>query len=310
MISNTRYSINETSKAWGISLETPANHLSLKNILENIIRISHSEVEVITPGPLKKSLMLITGKITRPVANGHLILNPNGIDLRIIPGKIKNVCYKNLSDNRYRISFKNQLDKSVLSISFTSEEVIAPSIQKVTSNQLKMRAFNRNQSLESLWRGMSDIHHFYPMLQQLGINKIDAFRSVPADLACQVDVSSLMTVLNHIHKNKDNFMVFIGNDAVIQVYIGPIKKIVDIKQIGKIVIHGITKEGNKSIIKIAKNDVGQIWVVNKSNGEGFITSLEVFDRDDNHIAQFYGYRKEEQKQNENWAKLMKSLPRI
>lgn len=310
MVGNVNYSIRETSNAWGVDLNKPSSPCSLKNIIESIKNVSNSNIEVVTPGPLNRSNIRVCGWVKQPSANGHLILNPNGVDVRIIPGKINNVDYENTSGDRYKARFKDSNGNDAMSMSFSSSHKIDCGSKPVYSRQIKMKSVDTQKSIEELWRGMTDPHHFYPMLQQLGISKLDAFRRVPTDLAAQVSPHSVALTLNEIHKRKDELMVFIGNDSIVQVYTGPVLKIAEVKGSDKIFIHGMTKEGEPAVINISKKDIGQAWVVNKMSSEGFITSLEIFDHDENHIAQFYGVRKEGQKQNEDWNKMMRDLPVI
>lgn len=310
MIENINPSTKEISKTSDADSNKMSKPSSLNGIIEYIRKTSNSNMEIYTPGPFNESGMRVTGNIKKPALNGHLILNPDGVDLRIISGKIKNVEYHNISGDRYKATFKNNDGNNVLQMSFNSREKIDCGIKDILSSQRQKEQKKTEESIEELWRNMKDVHHFYPMLQQHGISKLDAFRRVPDDLARQVDPHSLILTLNDIQNRKDHFMAFIGNGSVVQVYTGPVLKIAQVPKSDKLFIHGMTNEGEHSVINISKKDIGQAWVVNKGSDNGYITSLEIFDHNENHIAQFYGVRKEGQKQNEAWDRLMKSLPKI
>jgi len=90
----------------------------------------------------------------------------------------------------------------------------------------KLMDIDTTKSTEELWRSLTDVHHFYPMLEQKGISKIDALRSVPEDLAFQVKKESVSELLNHISSKNEKFMIFVGNDSAIQIYTGKIDKII------------------------------------------------------------------------------------
>jgi len=304
------YSIKETSQLWGVDYTQSSSHPSLATIFSFIKDVSQNAAEVTTVGPSGHSLLRVRGKIAHPSANGHLILNPNGVDLRIIAGEIDHVVYETMSERNYKATFKNRGNETVLSINFPAKEWPGEVSTPICSRQMALKTFDKNKGIEALWRSMTDVHHFYPLLKQLNISKLDAFRSVPDDLAVQVEAQSVMTVLNTLEKERALFMAFIGNDAVIQVYTGPIRKNVYLKAAGKVVVHGITREGEKAVMKITLNEIDQAWVVNKNSTRGFITSLEIFDKESRHIAQFYGKRAEGEKQDERWAALMQSLPRV
>lgn len=304
------YSIKQTSQNWGIDDTQHASSPSLAKIFSFIKNISQDAVEVTTKGPAEHSLLRVRGKISHPSANGHLILNPNGVDLRIIAGQIDHVTYEKLNEGSFKATFRDKENGEVLALNFCAQEELANQIVPVSSRQGKLKTFDKNKSIEELWRGMTDVHHFYPMLQQYNISKLDAFRSVPDDLAAQVDRQSVIEVLKTIEKEKSPFMAFVGNEAVIQVYTGPIRKIVHLQASEKLVVHGDTREGEKAVMKIALSEIDQAWVVNKKSKQGDITSLEIFDKQGNHIAQFYGQRAEGEPQDERWSALMRSLPRM
>ncbi|MGL5007642.1 MAG: ChuX/HutX family heme-like substrate-binding protein [Plesiomonas sp.] len=313
-ISNLVYSINETSHAFGINNKEASSSHSLKFAFDKIKHSysSKSKAEVITfTGKSQHSFISVKGRITEPAANGHLLLNPKGVDLRIIPGEIESfVLEKNINtDNNYRAIFLDKSQSIVLRINFESKDDIQETITNIESKKGKLKKINSNSDVEELWRNLTDVHHFYPMLQQLEISKLDAFRSVPDDLAYQVDTHSIWSVLTALQQKKEHFMAFIGNNAVVHVYTGPVLKLVPINN-NKIVIHGKTYEGEKAIIKISTKDIEQAWVVNKRSESGYITSLEFFDKDENHIAQFYGVRTEGFKQSEVWNKIITKLPVI
>ncbi|WP_224717825.1 ChuX/HutX family heme-like substrate-binding protein [Pectobacterium versatile] len=306
-INDANYSIKETSAAWGVDFN---NSNSLNEILKKIKKISTEAVETTTPGSNYNSLLRVTGKITQPAANGHLLLNPKGVDLRIIPGKIKEISIEKKSADNYDINFLNENKDNVLKINLTSKENIREESLEVTSKQGKLKERDKGKSIESLWRNLADIHHFYPMLEQFGMSKLEAFKAVPDDLACQVDQSSLWSVLASLQREKERSMIFVDNDSVVQIYTGTINKIVELKNKGKLVVHGETEEGQRAIFKITTSNLGEAWVVNKMSEQGYITSLEIFDKNESHIAQFYGMRTEGSKQSEKWVELIKRLPKI
>lgn len=302
------YSIKETSTSWGVDFNN-SNHVnSLSEILKKIKTVSTGITEVTTPGANSNSLLRTMGKIPQPTANGHLLLNPKGVDLRIIPGKIKEVRIKKSHYNQYNAIFLNEKKDPVLKINFTSKDNIKEEFINIASNQGKLKEIDKSKNIEYLWRNLANIHHFYPMLKKLGISKLEAFRQVPDDLAYQVDPSNLWDMLSSLQREKERFMIFASNDSVIQIYNGTINKIVELKD--KLVVHGKTDEGQDATFKIATNNLGEAWVVNKMSEQGYIASLEIFDKNENHIAQFYGMRTEGSKQSEKWVELIKRLPKI
>ena len=52
------------------------------------------------------------------------------------------------------------------------------------------------------------------------------------------------------------------------------------------------------------------WVVKKPTTEGEVTSLELFDKDKNMIAQFFGLRKPGIPEREEWRQIIQSLSKV
>jgi len=59
---------------------------------------------------------------------------------------------------------------------------------------------------------------------------------------------------------------------------------------------------------LKQNDVYKAWVVKKPTTDGEVTSIELFDREKNLIAQFFGLRKPGIHELEAWRKLVSEIP--
>ncbi|WP_435956172.1 ChuX/HutX family heme-like substrate-binding protein [Dryocola sp. BD626] len=307
--------INTTGQALGVNQKNDDITNNLSSIHKMIKNISNV-VETMTFN--NGASLSVTGKYKNSYSNGHLILNPKGIDLRFLPGKIKSVDIKTTkgTDDNYRhnITFKNK-ERPVQKTTFFSDKMIQNNdVKNYPINQQpgKLMDIDTTKSTEELWRSLTDVHHFYPMLEQKGISKIDALRSVPEDLAFQVKKESVSELLNHISSKNEKFMIFVGNDSAIQIYTGKIDKIIQpgkYTNLNKIIIHGTTEENEKAVCKISPDSIAQVWVVNKFSEGKTVTSLEVFDKDDNHIIQFYGWRKRGEEQSNDWQGIINKLPK-
>ena len=304
------YPLKQTAEAWGISHDHLSTYSSLMKVFLFIKRVANAPLEVTTDGPSQHSELRVNGALTQPSLAGHLILNPRGVDLRFAAGNVAGVSYAPGSGDNFQAHFFNRQGGKILSVDFKTKEPIEVKTVIIDSRQGKLKAIDKSQSVETLWRSLTDVHHFYPMLQQLGIGKLEAFNQVPDELARQVAPESALSVLKEISRKQHNIMIFVGNDTAYQVYTGPVKKIVELTKAGKIVVHGETAEGHKAVFKLVQEAIDQAWVINKNSAEGLITSLEIFDKEGNHIAQFNGIRKEGGQQDTEWVALMKKLPFI
>lgn len=305
--------IHTTEQALGINQENDDVTNNLSSIHKKIKNISNT-VETMTFN--NGANLSVTGKYKNSYSNGHLILNPKGIDLRFIPGKVNSVEIKTtkVEGDKYNhnITFNND-DRPVQKTSFSSNRRIQNIDVKhypIYQQPGKLMDIDTTKSIEELWRSLTDVHHFYPMLEQKGMSKIDALRSVPEDLAFQVKKESVYELLKGILSLNEKFMIFVGNESAIQIYTGKIDKIIQpgkYTNLDKIIIHGITEEKEKAVCKLSPNSISQVWVVNKFSEGKTITSLEVFDKNDNHIIQFYGWRKRGGEQSNNWQEIINKL---
>jgi len=305
--------IKTTGQALGVNQKNDDINNNLSSIHKKIKKISNTvETKTFNNG----ASLSVTGKYKNSYSNGHLILNPKGIDLRFIPGKIESVdikVTKNADSNyRHNITFNNG-ERTVQKTSFSSDKMIQNNDVKnypIYQQPGKLMDIDTTKSVEELWRSLTDVHHFYPMLEQKGISKIDALRSVSEDLAFQVKKESVAELLNFISSQNEKFMIFVGNDSAIQIYTGKIDKIIQpgkYANLNKLIIHGTTEENEKAVCKISPDSISQVWVVNKFSEGQTVTSLEVFDKDDDHIIQFYGWRKRGGEQTNNWQTIMNKL---
>lgn len=312
--------ISTTGQALGINETNNSNDNNsdkrLSDIHKSIKNISNT-VETTTSN--NGASLSVIGKYRNSFSNGHLILNPKGIDLRFLPGKVTSVDINTTknpdSGYRHKVTFNNSEGEPVQKTSFTSDKTLQnegvkthPIYQQIG----KLKDIDTTKTVEELWRSMTDVHHFYPMLEQKGMSKIEALRSVPEDLAFQVKRESVSKLLDYISSQNEKFMIFVGNESAIQIYTGKIDKIIqpgEYTNLNKLVIHGVTEEGEKAVCKLAPDSIAQVWVVNKFSEGQKITSLEVFDKNDNHIIQFYGWRQRGEEQSNNWQNIINQLPK-
>ncbi len=312
LVPRYNYSINESGAAWGVRHDLKSTANSLKARLELINSNAAAPFEVTTFGHADNALLRVTGRISKVTNNGHLVLNPHGVDLRIMPGSLTHLRLEKASAEGYRACFLSGDGETALQMNFLSKTKLQPGIFDIHSLQGRLQPIDTSKGIEHAWRSLRDIHHFYPMLAQFGLSKLDAFQQVPSDLAYQVDLNSVWQVLSAVSLSRDNLMIFVDNGSVYQVYTGPVNKLKTITHHGqtRLIAHGHTGEMEKAIFKITTSKLSQAWVVNKFSEQGPVSSLELFDEKLNHIAQLNSYRKEGMAQDEKWTNLMKGLPKI
>lgn len=153
------------------------------------------------------------------------------------------------------------------------------------------------------WSQMSDVHQLHNILKDMQIERHEANHIVGDNFAYQLDKSAIKTMLDQVHAENLPIMCFVGNCGCIQIFTGTI---------GPVKIYGPWTNiiDEKFHLHLLEPNISKIWAVKKPTKDGSVTSLEVFDKDDNLIIQFFGKRHEGQKELSSWSELIASLPRF
>lgn len=154
--------------------------------------------------------------------------------------------------------------------------------------------------LRDRWQALQDVHDFHAMLQELGVGRVQAFRLVGDDLCYRVDSDSFRTALDRAAEAETPVMIFAGSPGVIQIHTGPVRKL---KEVGP--WYNVLDPGFN--LHLRQDRVASAWVVKKPTRDGVVTSLEIFDTDDQQIAWMFGKRKPGKPESEDWRTLVNAL---
>ena len=95
-------------------------------------------------------------------------------------------------------------------------------------------------------------------------------------------------------------MIFVGNKGNIQIHQGKVRTI---RQMGNW-LNVMDPDFN---MHLDEEQIDSAWVVHKNTEDGLVSSLELFDKEGEMIAQFFGLRKPGLPQNDRWKELIDSL---
>ncbi|EJF98719.1 hypothetical protein MEI_00289 [Bartonella vinsonii subsp. arupensis Pm136co] len=151
------------------------------------------------------------------------------------------------------------------------------------------------------WRKMTDVHQLHEIISELKINRHDAVKYAGSEFSDALSEDSIEIMLNQAAQQEIPIMCFIGNRGCIQIFSGKIK---NIKTMGP----WINILDHKFDMHLLLSGVDRVWHVRKPTNDGYVSSLEVFDKNNEMIVQFFGMRKEGQKEREDWRSLLNSLP--
>jgi len=157
-------------------------------------------------------------------------------------------------------------------------------------------------SLRRRWKALQDTHEFYPMLRELDLARLDAFRLVEGDYTERAQPGSFRAALELAAAEAVPIMVFVGSPGVIQIHTGPV---VTLKEVGP--WFNVLDPGFNLHVRL--DGLASAWIVRKPTKDGIVTSLEVFDADDNQIAWLFGQRKPGEPERSAWRGLVERLPR-
>ncbi len=152
---------------------------------------------------------------------------------------------------------------------------------------------------QEAWRTMTDTHEFFGMLRKFGVQRTQAMRLAP-QFARPVDPASARRVLEHAAATGMSIMVFVGNRGCLEIHTGPIKKV---KVMGPW-LNVLDKGFN---LHLREDHIARAWVVTKPTVDGPVTSVELFDADNQNIALLFGARKPGIAEDPNWRHFTETL---
>ena len=148
------------------------------------------------------------------------------------------------------------------------------------------------------WTEMTDVHQFNQILGEFGLAREQALRLAPAGAAERIAPLALRTLLDGAAKQRVAIMVFVGNEAVTQIFSGTIDKTSASGDWYNVLDPAFNLHLRESGLKSG-------WVVKR----GGVTSVEFFDKNGELAVTFFGVRERAAPQPQAWVDLAQSLPR-
>jgi len=169
-----------------------------------------------------------------------------------------------------------------------------PIPEYASREELDFEAFSKD------WEDMKDTHDFFGMLRKYKLNRLDAVKWIDEKWAYEVDRLSARKVVETAAETKLPIMVFAGNKGNIQIHQG---KVQTVRQMGEW-LNVLDPDFN---MHLNENVVDKAFVVHKNTDDGLVSALELFDKEGEMVAQFFGLRKPGLPQKSEWKDLVDSL---
>lgn len=157
------------------------------------------------------------------------------------------------------------------------------------------------QGFRAAWENLKDTHDFFPMLRKFKVGREQAFKHIGTDFAYEVENNAARQVLELVRDRACEMMVFVGNRGCLQIHSGPVKKLVE---------HGEWYNVLDPMfnLHLREDQIVRTWVTKKPTEDGIVTALEIFDKDGEIIATFFGKRKPGIPELALWREIMDVIP--
>lgn len=318
---NPKVRIRDAAKQLGVSEADLLN----TGIGVNVVRLNNQFPELLKEVNTLGKVMALTrndycvherkGIYKKATFNGHvgLVVTPD-IDLRLFMSQWTFGFAVNESD-RHSLQFFDKSGEAVHKIyliedsdkqayqelvtKYTAEDqqetlTVLPAPAPVA--ELPDNKININEFQEG-WKALQDTHEFHPLLKKFQITRTQALRLAPEDYALRLEVSTLKTILENAAARGQEIMVFTGSAGCIQIHTGPIVKLVETGPWFNV----LDPDFN---MHLHLDGIDTVWLVKKPTNDGWVHSIEVFDKDGNTIVQFFGKRKPGIPESEGWRTLL------
>lgn len=161
------------------------------------------------------------------------------------------------------------------------------------------------------WSALKDTHDFFGMLRKHKVNRYDALAIAAGKFTYQVDAQATpQQILETASKEKLEIMIFAGNRGNLQIHQGRVRTIRVLERGHGGAQHWLNVLDPDFNMHMRMDNVHSAWVVKKPTTDGHVTSIEVFDKDQNLVAQFFGLRKPGLPEKEEWRQLVDQLPAL
>jgi putative hemin transport protein len=175
-------------------------------------------------------------------------------------------------------------------------------------NELEVEAYEKPDFAKKIdldaftqdWENMEDTHDFFGMLRKYNVHRLDAVKWIGDKWAYEVDRLSARKIVETASSEKLPIMIFAGNKGNIQIHQGKVRTI---RQLGNW-LNVMDPDFN---MHLNEDQIDSAFVVHKNTTEGLVSSLELFDKEGEMIAQFFGLRKPGIPQLKAWKDLIDSL---
>jgi len=251
--------------------------------------------------------------------NKGLVLN-DAIDLRLMLEHWQfafAVEEKMRTDCRYSLQFFNRDGSAVHKIYLTNSSNLAAYLALIDKFRLSDQSFkpivnalpfinDANSAevdvnkLRDRWRNLEHSHDFQKMLEQFQITRFEALVLAGSEFANSVIPGLFADFMQTLADIGLPLMLFVKNQGTVQIHNGVIHNI-------RLTPPWFNILDNDFSLHLNLEAIDTLWVVEKPGSVGNITSLELYDAEENNIALVFGEYIPGQGEDPAWHDLLVSL---
>ncbi|OSQ40955.1 hemin-degrading factor [Thalassospira mesophila] len=153
------------------------------------------------------------------------------------------------------------------------------------------------------WRNMTDVHQFHGLLNDFNLGRHQGLRLAGPEFAEPLDPATFQRLLEDTSASALPIMVFVGNAGAIQIHTGPINTI-------RVMENWVNVMDPRFTLHLRTDHLAEMWLVRKPIREGVITTIELYDADQNNFAILCGQRAPKEAESPAWQKLAEGMPRL
>lgn len=158
------------------------------------------------------------------------------------------------------------------------------------------------------WFALQDTHDFHGMLGKYNVQRHHALELAHGHFTFPIMPNNSQLLLESAAATKLPIMIFVGNRGTIQIHqdiVRTIRVLERGQQESETWVNVLDPEFN---LHLLQNTVTTAWVVKKPTRDGFVTSVELFDAQQELVVTFFGLRKPGELEREEWRSLVSNLP--
>jgi putative hemin transport protein len=157
------------------------------------------------------------------------------------------------------------------------------------------------EGFRAAYSRMRDTHELIGLLRTFGIGRLQALRLLAPEFAYPVSPLALRALLHEAAAAALPIMIFVGNQAAIQIYSGPVRTLKQHGDWWNVLDLGFN-------LHLFEPGIVSAWVVQKPTTDGPVSSLELYGAGQEPLLLAFSKRHPGQEESSQWRAMLASLP--